>query len=96
MRISLGESHTVGCDFVNRRRVQVRRAKTTGIESALIVRQNEDNIGTSNAPAKGFAAENRTAKKSCADSLQEIASGLMRFVHTVVLHFENRKVQQPL
>ena len=95
MRISLGESHAVSRNLVNCRGVQVRRAETIGIERTLVIRQDEDNIGASNAPAKGTAAEGRTTKKGRADSLQKIASCLMKLVRTVVSYFENLKVQYP-
>ena len=84
--VSLREAHAVSSNSVNRRRVQVRRAETIGIESALVVRQDKDNIGTSNALAEGTAAENRTTKNGRTDSLEEIASCLISYIHVVVFH----------
>jgi hypothetical protein len=65
MCVGLRETHAVGRDFVNGRGVKIRRAETIGVERALVVGKDEDDIGTSGAAAKAIAAECRAAEKGC-------------------------------
>ena len=58
MCVGLGETHTADCDFVDSRRVQVRRPEAVGVECALVVGQDKiSNVGTSDALGDRTAAE---------------------------------------